>query len=861
MKIRPYLAAFALLLSLVAAPGLATIDDNAPRNAYTATAGQTAFTYSFEILANTDLKVLQNGTLLALSTDYTVSGVGTQSGGTVTLVSGATNGDTVIVYRDMPVSRTTDYQPGGKLNPDTLDLDVDRVVLGVQQVERDVDRTIKMPVTDTTAVVDMALPSASTRASKFLAFDSLGKVTVSSGTTASTISAGLTSLLDTGGFYASSDVENAFAEIASLQRSFGTVTLLKAATARFDGEVVYLTCYYTCTTPDGGGGSFRYDAASTASDNGGTILDPDSSGAGRWERIYSGALNIRWFGAKGDNATDDTAKIQATITAAGTYGSVFAPCGNYIVASTIAITVPISLSGAGFCSQFIVSDAMSVSADVFTVTPTSVTGAYYLFRDFAVTPRSIVGGRHAFYLDSTNKAIKDSLFSNLHLYELNGSAIVAVGTGVGEGSIVATTIENSTLGGGIEIATCGDAVRITGNHIYGTPEALDVSFQAGASTMVFGKNVVTNDGGVKVRTLATTLQIISNEFETNSTFTGSNGALIDIDGAGGGVSNDTIIAYNSFQVVNSITTDTIRVNFGTRTHIFGNRMGRGITTSNDVIVTANAIDTMIGPNTWPSTTPVLSDAGTRTTFFSQVNGEWLSKQYINLASSSGAVDGERIRLGRTDDANRYSSIYALGASGGTATVSVRVHDGVGAQTQSTAVVMKANSAGGFTQVPMGLSGSLATVPSIANRNTTAVGNVGGGEDALIQYSLPLNSLSAATRGVRITAWGTTANNSNPKTAKLYFGSGAVVTTALTVSQAGTWRITGEVLSTGTDTQDYSAQLLQGGATTLLDVENGSLTEDDGAAILIRGTGTVTDGGGGINNDDIVQEGMMVEVLN
>lgn len=334
MKIRPYLAAFALLLSLVAAPGLATIDDNAPRNAYTATAGQTAFTYSFEILANTDLKVLQNGTLLALSTDYTVSGVGAQSGGTVTLTSGATNGDTIIVYRDMPVSRTTDYQPGGRLNPDTLDLDVDRVVLGVQQVERDVDRTIKMPVTDTTAVIDMALPGASTRASKFLAFDSLGKVTVSSGTAASTISAGLTTLLDTGGFYASSDVENALAEIASLQRSFGSVTLLKAATARFDGEIVYLTCYYTCTTPDGGEGSFRYDAASTASDNGGTILDPDASGAGRWERIYSGAINVRWFGAKGDGSTDDATAFNAALAISN---DIYAPKGRYVLGAPITL--------------------------------------------------------------------------------------------------------------------------------------------------------------------------------------------------------------------------------------------------------------------------------------------------------------------------------------------------------------------------------------------------------------------------------------------------------------------------------------------------------------------------------------------
>lgn len=142
--------------------------------------------------------------------------------------------------------------------------------------------------------------------------------------------------------------------------------------------------------------------------------------------------------------------------------------------------------------------------------------------------------------------------------------------------------------------------------------------------------------------------------------------------------------------------------------------------------------------------------------------------------------------------------------------------------------------------------------------TTAVGNVGSGTDNLMTYSLPAATLSAAGKGVRITAWGTTANNANPKTVTLAFGATTLITTALTVSQAGVWRIVSEVFSTGTDAQQYVAQLNQGGATTLVDVEQGTAAIDDGAAITIKCTGTVTDGGGGINNDDIVQEGMIVE---
>jgi hypothetical protein len=145
------------------------------------------------------------------------------------------------------------------------------------------------------------------------------------------------------------------------------------------------------------------------------------------------------------------------------------------------------------------------------------------------------------------------------------------------------------------------------------------------------------------------------------------------------------------------------------------------------------------------------------------------------------------------------------------------------------------------------------------KSTTAVGNVGVGEDDLISLTAPPNLLNTNGNGIRIIAWGTTANNSNTKQVKLYCGS-AILTTALTVSQAGKWRIEAMVFRTGTDAQDYVATLNEYGTTAQTDMENGTLTEDDGAAITVKCTGTVVDGGGGVNNNDIVQEGMLIEVL-
>lgn len=147
--------------------------------------------------------------------------------------------------------------------------------------------------------------------------------------------------------------------------------------------------------------------------------------------------------------------------------------------------------------------------------------------------------------------------------------------------------------------------------------------------------------------------------------------------------------------------------------------------------------------------------------------------------------------------------------------------------------------------------------SLLDINNTAVGNVGAGEDDLITYVMPASTLTAAKKGVRVTAWGTTANNANAKTIKAYFGSQVVLTNALTVSIAGVWRMESEVYSTGTEAQDWVSQLVTTGTAgvALNDIELGTATQDDGATITIKLTGTAVD------NNDIVQEGMMVEFLN
>jgi polygalacturonase len=136
-----------------------------------------------------------------------------------------------------------------------------------------------------------------------------------------------------------------------------------------------------------------------------------------------------------------------------------------------------------------------------------------------------------------------------------------------------------------------------------------------------------------------------------------------------------------------------------------------------------------------------------------------------------------------------------------------------------------------------------------------VNSVGTGETDLSTYTLQANTLVRDRQGFRITAWGNCANNANAKTLRLKFGSQTIGTLALTVSQAGDWRITAEVYRTGANTQASSVQILNGGAASQVYVTRNSLTQTDTADIVVKTTGQ------GVANNDIQGLGMLVEPIN
>ncbi|MGY3607682.1 MULTISPECIES: glycosyl hydrolase family 28-related protein [unclassified Bradyrhizobium] len=73
--------------------------------------------------------------------------------------------------------------------------------------------------------------------------------------------------------------------------------------------------------------------------------------AGAWVRVRTdGVYNVKWFGSKGDNATNDSAAIQAAIDLCQTNlgGTVLFPAGGYLINTGLVVSAPlVRLEGVG----------------------------------------------------------------------------------------------------------------------------------------------------------------------------------------------------------------------------------------------------------------------------------------------------------------------------------------------------------------------------------------------------------------------------------------------------------------------------------------------------------------------------------
>lgn len=102
-------------------------------------------------------------------------------------------------------------------------------------------------------------------------------------------------------------------------------------------DLVQLLGYYF--PGDGGGGDFYWDKDSTAADNGGTVIKRTAIADGRFRAILQDVINVKCFGARGNN-TDDTQAIAQAVAASIAMNTpvVYLPEGAYVTTQDITLT-------------------------------------------------------------------------------------------------------------------------------------------------------------------------------------------------------------------------------------------------------------------------------------------------------------------------------------------------------------------------------------------------------------------------------------------------------------------------------------------------------------------------------------------
>jgi hypothetical protein len=219
---------------------------NAPRNSYTSTAAQTAFTVGFEFYQVSDVKVYKNGSLMtynaAPSNTVTYSITGTASagdsayefggGGSVVFGSGLTDGDIVVIVRDIAVERTVDFNPSSAFDITTLNTQLDTIIGMIADREKQGDRSVKLLDTDIVAAT-VTLPLKATRASKVLSFDADGNTeTTITSTGLSTISSITADIVTVAGISSDiSAVENIAANVTTVAGISADVTSVAGVSA------------------------------------------------------------------------------------------------------------------------------------------------------------------------------------------------------------------------------------------------------------------------------------------------------------------------------------------------------------------------------------------------------------------------------------------------------------------------------------------------------------------------------------------------------------------------------------------------------------------------------------------------------
>lgn len=358
-----------------------TVSAQTPLNRSTANGVTTVFPYNFKVLAAADLEVSIDGVVKTLTTHYTLSGVGDDGGGNVTMLSAPTAGGIVVRRRNMAYTRVTDYQDQGELPTATLDADFDASVLLSQQLAEGLERAVKVPITSDLDPAQLIADLTQASIDAVAAADAAAISETNAAASAATASSAATSAT------ASASTASTAATSAASSASAASTSATSAASSA------------SAASTSASGASTSATTASTAATNAGNSATAAATSA-----------------------------TNAGNSATAAAGSATSASGSATAAGTSATNAAASAASAAASAASVVG--VPVGATMYF--PANVAPTGFVKKNGALLSRTTYAALYAYAVASGNMAANDGAWTNGQFSPGDGSTTFRIPDGRGE---------------------------------------------------------------------------------------------------------------------------------------------------------------------------------------------------------------------------------------------------------------------------------------------------------------------------------------------------------------------------------------------------------------------------------------------
>ena len=137
-----------------------TVTNTLNRKDFTGDGSTTAFAFTFNYFATSDVAVYLDDVKQTEVTDYTVAPASGTSG-TVTMVIAPASGVLVTIIRELPLTQGIDLPTAGKFPADTVEEGLDKAMAAISDLSEKIDRATLLPISSTLTNISLPGPGAS----------------------------------------------------------------------------------------------------------------------------------------------------------------------------------------------------------------------------------------------------------------------------------------------------------------------------------------------------------------------------------------------------------------------------------------------------------------------------------------------------------------------------------------------------------------------------------------------------------------------------------------------------------------------------------------------------------------------------